>query len=97
LKNSPLLQAFDISKDFDYTLFENINFNLWSQQSVAIMGRSGSGKSTLLHILSTLLKPDKGKVHLFGEDIYSMKESDIERIRRERIGIIFQSHYLLRA
>jgi len=96
MENRALIKAQDISKSFDYTLFEKVTFSLWSKQSVAIMGRSGSGKSTLLHILSTLLPPDSGKVELFGEDIYSLKESQREKIRREKIGIIFQSHYLFK-
>jgi putative ABC transport system ATP-binding protein len=65
-------------------------------QSAAIMGRSGSGKSTLLHILSTLLKPDRGEVKLFNQNIYSMSEETLESIRREQIGIIFQAHYLFK-
>ncbi len=94
--NIPLLQANNLSKSFDYTLFKDLNISLWSKQSIAIMGRSGSGKSTLLHILSTLLKPDNGSVKLFDTDIYSLKDSKIEEIRRKKIGIIFQSHYLFK-
>ena len=94
--NKPLLEAEAISKSYDYQLFENISLNLWSNQSVAIMGRSGSGKSTLLHILSTLLEPDSGSVRLFGRDIYSQNRRDIELIRRKDVGIIFQSHYLFK-
>ena len=94
--NKPLLEAESISKSYDYKLFENISLNLWSNQSVAIMGRSGSGKSTLLHILSTLLEPDSGSVKLFGKEIYSLKKQDIEQIRRNDVGIIFQSHYLFK-
>jgi len=96
MSNLPLLQAKKLSKSFDYTLFENINLSLWSKQSIAIMGRSGSGKSTLLHILSTLLKPDSGSVKLFNIDIYKLKNSKIEELRRKKIGIIFQSHYLFK-
>jgi len=96
MSNTPLLQAKNLSKSFDYTLFKNINLSLWSKQSIAIMGRSGSGKSTLLHILSTLLKPDSGSVKLFDTDIYQLKNYKIEELRRKKIGIIFQSHYLFK-
>jgi len=94
--NRPILEAKGLSKAYDYQLFENISFNLWSKQSIAIMGRSGSGKSTLLHILATLLKPDSGKVELFGQDIYSLGNDKLELIRRKDVGIIFQSHYLFK-
>jgi len=94
--NKPILEADSISKSYDYKLFENISLSLWSKQSVAIMGRSGSGKSTLLHILSTLLKPDSGSIRLLGKEIYSQTKKEIELIRRNDVGIIFQSHYLFK-
>jgi len=96
ITNIPLIETENISKAFDYQLFENLNLRLWSRQSASIMGRSGSGKSTLLHIIATLQKPDSGKVELFGEDIYNLPKSKIELIRREKLGIIFQQHYLFK-
>jgi len=96
MQNYPLIEAINLSKSFDYELFNNISFSLLKQQSLSIMGRSGSGKSTLLHILSTLLKPDSGEVKLFGRNIYNLKNSQLEIIRRKEIGIIFQSHYLFK-
>jgi len=92
----PLLEAKEISKSYDYKLFNKIDLTLYPKESVSVMGRSGSGKSTLLHILSTLLKPDSGSVKILGEDVYSLKDSQIELIRRKDIGIIFQSHYLFK-
>ena len=96
MENQPLLEAEKISKSYDYNLFKDIDLSLWSNQSVAIMGRSGSGKSTLLHTLSTLLKPDSGSVKLFNKDIYKQSSKETELIRRNNIGIIFQSHYLFK-
>jgi len=96
LKNKPLLEATNISKSFDYQLFDNLSLSLYSKQSVSVMGRSGTGKSTLLHILSTLLKPDSGEVKILQKNVYSLKDREIELIRREHIGIIFQSHYLFK-
>lgn len=94
--NKPLIEVDNISKKFDYQLFENLNFSLWSKQSVAVMGRSGSGKSTLMHILSTLQEPDSGSVKLLGLDVYTLSIKEIELLRRKAIGIIFQSHYLFK-
>ena len=96
LGNKPLLEAVEISKSYDYELFDKISLSLYSKQSIAIMGRSGTGKSTLLHILSTLLKPDSGHVYILEKDVYSLKEKEIDLIRRAQIGIIFQSHYLFK-
>ena len=96
MQNLPLLKTTDISKSFDYDLFDNINLSLWSRQSIAIMGRSGSGKSTLLHILATLMKPDSGEVEILGKNIYKLSQKELELFRRDKLGIIFQSHYLFK-
>lgn len=92
----PLLEVQNLSHSFDYKLFDNINFTLDKQESIAIVGVSGSGKSTLLHICATLLKPNVGSVKIFGRDLYTLKDKEILKIRREDIGIIFQSHYLFK-
>lgn len=92
----PLLEVENLSHSFDYKLFDNINFSLKNQESLAVVGVSGSGKSTLLHICSTLLIPNQGRVKLCGQDLYQLKNKKILKIRREDIGIIFQSHYLFK-
>ncbi|HVC91920.1 MAG TPA: ABC transporter ATP-binding protein [Acidobacteriaceae bacterium] len=56
----------------------------------AIMGPSGSGKTTLLMILGLVTRPSEGSVLLEGENIYSGGRSDLQRLRREKIGFIFQ-------
>ena len=94
--SQPLLTATGISHSFDTELFSNVNFSLTPTQSAAIVGRSGSGKSTLLHIFSTFIEPNEGNVTLFNKDMYSLKEKEIEALRRYDIGIIFQFHYLFK-
>lgn len=91
-----LLNIDAISHSFDSLLFSDVTMNLSESQSAAIIGRSGSGKSTLLHILSTFIKPHKGTVTLLDQDIYGLKDSQIESIRRYDIGMIFQFHYLFK-
>lgn len=91
-----LLNAKNLAHNFDYPLFDNINLSLDSHESMAIIGASGSGKSTLLHILSSLLKPKTGTVELLGKDIYSLNKQELVDIRRDEIGMVFQSHYLFR-
>lgn len=93
---STLLLAQDIGHSFDYELFSNINFELQSGESVAILGRSGSGKSTLLHIFSSFTKPNFGNVELLSNTLYSLSTQEMEMIRRHDIGIVFQSHYLFK-
>jgi len=89
-----VLKAINVSHSFDYLLFENINLEIKPKDKIAIIGKSGSGKSTLLHILSTMLKPQKGEVFYNRKNIYSLKEKEIIKIRRYEFGIIFQFHYL---
>lgn len=92
----PLLNVASLSHSFDYPLFENISLDLAPKESLSVVGVSGSGKSTLLHICATLLKPKKGKVNIFGEDIYAKPAKELLHVRRKHIGIIFQSHYLFK-
>lgn len=91
-----LLSAKNLSHTFDYQLFENVNIDLNTKDSIAIIGASGSGKSTLLHILSTLIKPDNGDVFMYGEDVSRLKKSKLAKIKRDNIGLVFQSHYLFK-
>ena len=57
---------------------------------IAIMGPSGSGKSTLLHLLGLVEEPTEGRLMLDGEDIYGGGHPDSNRLRRQKIGFIFQ-------
>lgn len=91
-----LLSAKNLSHTFEYELFSDISLDLEEKESVAIIGISGSGKSTLLHILSTLLSPDEGSVSLFGEDVSQMNKKKLAQIKRDSLGLVFQSHYLFK-
>ncbi|QOP42852.1 ATP-binding cassette domain-containing protein [Sulfurimonas sediminis] len=91
-----LLSAKNLSHSFEYELFSDVSLSLESNESIAIIGMSGSGKSTLLHLLSTLLKPDKGTVTLFGKETASMSKKELTLIKRNKLGIVFQSHYLFK-
>jgi putative ABC transport system ATP-binding protein len=61
----------------------------------AIMGPSGSGKSTLMHILAGLDQPSGGKVAIDGVEIGRLKDKDLTKLRRDKVGFIFQSFNLL--
>ena len=62
---------------------------------VSVMGESGSGKSTLLEILAGIRLPDGGSVRVDGEDIFSLSESALARMRRTRIGVVYQYFRLI--
>ncbi|WP_257929068.1 ABC transporter, ATP-binding protein [Campylobacter lari] len=91
-----LLKAENLSHSFDIPLFENLNFSVNVKDCIAICGSSGCGKSTLLHILSTLLKPQSGKVFYNNQDLYGLNDDALLEIRRKDFGIIFQMHYLFK-
>ncbi|PHQ65562.1 MAG: ABC transporter ATP-binding protein [Sulfurimonas sp.] len=91
-----LLSAKNLSHTFEYELFSDISLDLDEKESIAIIGISGSGKSTLLHILSTLLTPDSGSVSIFGEDVAGMNKKRLAKIKRDSLGLVFQSHYLFK-
>jgi len=91
-----LLSAKNLSHTFEYELFSDVCIDLKEKESIAIIGISGSGKSTFLHILSTLLKPDKGNVVLFGKDISKLSKKKLAKVKRNDLGLVFQSHYLFK-
>lgn len=91
-----LLSATNISHTFEYELFNDVSLELDEKESIAIIGTSGSGKSTLLHILSTLLKADSGDVSILGKNIASLSKKILAKIKRDSLGLVFQSHYLFK-
>ena len=91
-----ILEATALSHTFEYPLFDGISLSIQAGETVAIIGESGSGKSTLLHILSSLLFPNEGSVTLLGENIYTLNSRELVKLRRDDLGLIFQSHYLFK-
>ncbi len=72
-----------------------IDLNIAGGEFIAIVGCSGSGKTTLLHILGCLDKPTSGNMRIDGADVAKLPEAKLVRIRRERIGFVFQQFYLI--
>lgn len=91
-----LLEASNICHRFDYPLFDDIDLRLGAGESLCIIGVSGSGKSTLLHILSTLLMPLSGQVHILGQNVGNLDQRALVALRRDVLGLIFQAHYLFK-
>ena len=76
-------------------ILESFNLLINFDESISIVGPSGCGKTTLLNILGTLDKPDSGEVIFKGELVTHMSDDQLSKLRAEKIGFIFQSHYLL--
>jgi len=76
-------------------VLKGISLKVEKGEFVAVVGPSGAGKSTLLHILGGLDNPTEGSVTFEGEDIYSLSDSVLSKIRNQKIGFIFQFYHLL--
>lgn len=74
---------------------DNINFQVTEGEFMGIMGASGSGKTTLLNCVSTIDRATAGHIHIDGMDIIAMKEKELSRFRREKLGFVFQDFNLL--
>jgi putative ABC transport system ATP-binding protein len=72
-----------------------VDLRIEQGEYVAVMGASGSGKSTLMNILGCLDRPSSGTYRLGGRDVSSMNDQELSRVRRERIGFVFQSFNLI--
>ncbi len=83
------------AKDFQTTVLKGIDLTIFEHDFIAIMGPSGSGKTTFLNILSTIDKPTQGSVLLDGNDITRMQNKALSKLRRDKIGFIFQDYSLL--
>ena len=72
-----------------------LDFDIYQGEFIAIVGTSGSGKSTCLNMLAGLEKPSEGIIHIVGEEIEKMNESELVTFRRNHVGFIFQSYNLI--
>jgi phospholipid/cholesterol/gamma-HCH transport system ATP-binding protein len=93
--DSPVIQVADLVRTFgDRAVIDHISFDVARGETLVIMGGSGCGKSTLLRHIIGSIKPTSGSVKVFGEEITTMNEREIERVRT-RFGMLFQSGALL--
>jgi len=97
--NKVVLEAKNINKDFHdpvtINVLKDINFNITKGEFVSVIGKSGCGKSTLLYILSTMDTEYKGDLFIDGQSMENKQEGELAKVRNEKIGFVFQFHYLL--
>ena len=74
---------------------KGIDLNVEGGEFIAIMGPSGSGKTTLMNIIGCLDTPTSGEYYLNNQEVSTMKDDDLARIRNKEIGFVFQSFHLL--
>jgi len=94
-----VLEAINISKSFHdpitIKVLKDINFSLNPGEFASIIGKSGCGKSTLLYILSTMDTDYEGDLLISGVNMKNKKEGELALVRNQKIGFVFQFHYLL--
>jgi len=90
-QREPIVRVVDLVKRFDeHTVLDGVSLEVYPGEMMVIMGGSGCGKSTLLrHMIGTYL-PDAGRVELFGHDLATADEAELDELRK-RFGILFQS------
>jgi lipoprotein-releasing system ATP-binding protein len=88
-------KTYSQARDAAVTVLSDISLTVPAAQAMAIVGPSGSGKSTLLNLIGALDQPTSGTVKLDGQDLTSLKPSELAEIRRDKIGFVFQQHHLL--
>ncbi len=96
----PLIQTENLTKIYGsgetaVTALDHVNIQVKEGEFVAVMGPSGCGKSTLLHLLGGLDRPSEGGVSIDGTAIADMKDDDLTRLRRQKIGFVFQFYNLI--
>jgi len=96
---TPVLKAAQIIKYFhdpvSVKVLDGISFEIGRGGFISVIGKSGCGKSTLLYILSTMDTDYEGDLWIDGALMRNKKEAELARVRNEKIGFVFQFHYLL--
>ncbi|MDV2481468.1 ABC transporter ATP-binding protein [Methanoculleus sp. Wushi-C6] len=100
MSGEPIIRFEDVSKIYrlpagDLTALDHVSLTVEPGEFIAVMGPSGSGKSTLLNMMGCLDVPTTGRIYLAGQDISGLGDDDLTRLRRDRIGFVFQQFNLI--
>jgi len=90
-----LWKCYDDRSDHGTEALRGLDLSIPRGETVVLFGRSGSGKSTLFHLIAGLDRPTRGRIFVDGNDIGRIGEEGRTRIRRERLGFVFQSFNLI--
>ena len=94
-----ILETKNINKSFheptEFQVLKEISFDVKKGEFLSMVGKSGSGKSTLLYILSTMDTDYKGELYIDNKMMTGLSTDQLAEIRNEKIGFVFQFHYLL--
>lgn len=92
--NEPVISIKGLYKSFgELEVLKGVDFTLLKGENVAVLGKSGTGKSVLIKIIAGLLKPDKGEVNVFGQQVDKLSLKELNTLRL-RIGFSFQNSAL---
>jgi ABC-type lipoprotein export system ATPase subunit len=94
-----IVELKNVSKEYGqngtrFTAVRDVDFRVASGDFISIVGPSGSGKSSLLHLVGCLDRPTSGSVLVDGVAIERLSDAQLSRVRRDRIGFVFQQFYL---
>jgi putative ABC transport system ATP-binding protein len=96
----PLAQMINVTREFTgsqqkVVVLNHVSFTINPGELVLILGPSGSGKSTFLTIMAGLQPPSEGEVWLFGKELHQYSDSELQQLRADHIGFIFQTFQLI--
>ena len=99
MKTEPLIKAHNLSLSFPslsgkIEILKSVNFSLYANEKVALVGPSGSGKSSLLMLLGGLEQCTSGSIVIAQKEITQFSEDELADFRKKNIGIIFQGFHL---
>ena len=100
---TPLIETRELTKvylrksEVQIKAVDGVNLKIYRGEFLAIVGRSGSGKTTLLNLIGTLDRPTSGAVIFEGRDLCDLSNRDLSLLRRQKVGLVFQTFNLLPA